>query len=574
MSKNKEESILSNFMFGSPNIGKYNKIKETYDLYLKSINKFIPIFKDNPNCYLAIFNLDTKANIITELEKQHRDINLGSAYSQKASHVALDKIHGMFSLIKRKLYGFAQQKYKEILPLVESITTLNACLTNDCPIEALELAIFREYEKILTKKEKDYKKYIEENKKEPEFKTLKKSETLVFYQETLKKLKSIDKEKLKFLIEEVRFQFFDRLDNYKTPHVTFSPIPLDSRTCNVQKANKNSEFDYFLSMTVAKNEDEKNKRINIPFSTSGRCRKRLKIYKNCQPSIWIDKNNRVKISISTKIPKIKSEYKGKTIIVGADLGINKIFSLGDGMKFGTFKDLLPFYKSECEIKLAGRSSLRNKMKEYQKELRKLKKKKDSNEKRKAYLRYQISEIARKLQGRKRLQKSLNKYNNKAVEAISKAIDEFILYLKSLKSKVLVVLENLDINNFNGGKLANQMSSMWSRAQIIEKLTTALKREGFNVAFVDPAFTSQVCPICYNVNDKNRDGEQFKCTCCGHQDDADNNAGVNITARYKDTEISKIVEKYDWNNYLKHEEIKKLYKKRNENYLKKLNKKYP
>lgn len=569
MAKKKDEDILSNFMFGSPNVGKYKKIKETYDLYLKSINKFIPIFKNNPDCYLAIFNLDTKANIITELEKQYRDENLGSAYSQKASHVALDKMHGMFDLIKRKMYGYASKNDKSILPLIKSITTLNACLTNQCPIEALELAIVREYEKMLAKKEKDYVKYIEENEKEPEFKVLKKSETLVFYQDALKKLKSIDKETLDFLIEEVRLQFFDRLDNYKTPNVTFSPIPLDSRTCNVQTASKSSEFDYFLSMTVAKNKDEKNKRINIPFSTSGRCRKRLKMYKNCQPSIWIDKNNRVKISIPTKMPKVENKLKGKTTIIGVDLGINKIFSLGNGMKFGTFKDLLPFYKSECEIKLAGRSSLRNKMKEYQKELRKLNKKKGSCEKRKARLRYQISEIARKLQGRKRLQKSLNKYNNKVMANITKAINEFVLYLKSLKSKVLVVLENLDINSFNGGKLANQMSSMWSRAQIIEKLTTSLKREGFSVAFVDPAFTSQVCPVCYNINDKNRDKEQFECTCCGHKDDADNNAGVNITARYKDVEISEIVEKYDWNTYLKHEEIKKLYKKRNEEYLKRV-----
>ena len=43
----------------------------------------------------------------------------------------------------------------------------------------------------------------------------------------------------------------------------------------------------------------------------------------------------------------------------------------------------------------------------------------------------------------------------------------------------------------------------------------------------------------------------------------------IQLNNKDIEISKIVEKYDWNNYLKHEEIKKLYKKRNEDYLKKV-----
>lgn len=132
---------------------------------------------------------------------------------------------------------------------------------------------------------------------------------------------------------------------------------------------------------------------------------------------------------------------------------------------------------------------------------------------------------------------------------------------------MVILEKLDINKFDSGKTANQMSSMWARAQIVERLTTVLKRENIKFDYVDPAFTSQVCPICHNVDDKNRDGEQFKCTCCNYQSDADNNAGVNITNRYKDAEISKIVEKYDWNTYLKHKEIKNLYKKRNEDYLK-------
>lgn len=419
MAKSKEKDILSNFMFGSPNVEKFKNIKITYDLYLKSINKFIPLFKENPKCYLAIFNLDTKATIITELEKQHRDINLGSAYSQKASHVALDKMHGMFDMIKRKLYGFAQQNDKEILPLIESVTTLNACLTNQCPIQALEDAIIREYQSILTKKEESDAKYFKEHNEEKVFKTVKKSSSLIFYQDTLKKLKSIDKKKLQFLIEEVRLQFFDRLDNYKTPTVTFSPIPLDSRTCNIQKANKNSDFDYFLSITIAKylTKGKRDKKINIPFSTSGRCRKRLKMYENCQPSIWIDKNNRIKISVPVKLPKQEfKEIKEKPIIIGVDLGIKKIFSLGNGKQFGTFKDLLSFYKTECEMKLAGRSSLRNKMREYQKELKTLNKKKVSSEKdeqRKNKLRYQISEIARKLQGRKRLQKSLNKYDDKA-----------------------------------------------------------------------------------------------------------------------------------------------------------------
>ena len=91
--KQTKELIKSNFMYGSPNVAKKNMIKTTCTSYLDSINKYIELMKNNRECYKSIFLLDTKSTAVTQLEKEHRDLFLGSAFSQKASHVALDKLH-------------------------------------------------------------------------------------------------------------------------------------------------------------------------------------------------------------------------------------------------------------------------------------------------------------------------------------------------------------------------------------------------------------------------------------------------------------------------------------------------
>ncbi len=50
-----------------------------------------------------------------------------------------------------------------------------------------------------------------------------------------------------------------------------------------------------------------------------------------------------------------------------------------------------------------------------------------------------------------------------------------------------------------------------------------------VRHVPPAYTSQTCHSCGHVDERNRNGTDFKCTACGHADDADVNAALNILA---------------------------------------------
>ena len=50
-----------------------------------------------------------------------------------------------------------------------------------------------------------------------------------------------------------------------------------------------------------------------------------------------------------------------------------------------------------------------------------------------------------------------------------------------------------------------------------------------VRHVHPAYTSQTCHKCGHVDKDNRNRADFKCTACGHTDDADVNAASNILA---------------------------------------------
>ena len=50
-----------------------------------------------------------------------------------------------------------------------------------------------------------------------------------------------------------------------------------------------------------------------------------------------------------------------------------------------------------------------------------------------------------------------------------------------------------------------------------------------VRHVNPAYTSQTCHQCGHVDKENRKQSNFKCTACGHADDADVNAALNILA---------------------------------------------
>lgn len=65
--------------------------------------------------------------------------------------------------------------------------------------------------------------------------------------------------------------------------------------------------------------------------------------------------------------------------------------------------------------------------------------------------------------------------------------------------------------------------------MIQSVTNRAERDGLAIAFVDPAYTSQICNQCGLLGD--RIGSRFSCSSCSHHDCSDRNASLNILSRF-------------------------------------------
>ncbi len=86
----------------------------------------------------------------------------------------------------------------------------------------------------------------------------------------------------------------------------------------------------------------------------------------------------------------------------------------------------------------------------------------------------------------------------------------------------------DIKNLRKGKKSSRLLSHWTYTEIFDKLESYCLDAGVQIKKVSPTYTSQRCSVCGWTRKTNRKGKQFKCTSCGHSQDADLNASLNIS----------------------------------------------
>lgn len=511
-------------LYGYPNLNKRQQLKEIENKYRHQVNFFIKKLANDKKYWLDIFNNNQHSPIIRKLEKNNR-CQLGSAYGQNCIDKAVTILHNHFIKIRNHLYGFFIN-HGDAIYLIQSLATLNACLTDDDIFEEL-------------------KNLIDNSKNEAK---------INFYQETIEVLSSYSHKELKEMINLVTHSFLDELRYRKLPRLQKVSIQLDTRVC-VLEESENIKAHYVLRVKTL----TRGKWIEIPLLTSSNSLRRLQQYQYSKAPVLKIEGEKIKVSVSFNKKVEQKVYKDN--LIGVDIGITDLICTSTGDNYGCFSLMQNFYNETVAKKVANRSSLANKMRQYQKQL----KNPLISEKQKEHLRDKIYNISRTLQGKNSLNRLKRAYYHQRDYEIARSVKQFIK--DNQGKKITVVLEDINITEFDNNKKTNQKFSMWIRGRLMKKLQEYLTWAGISYMEVDPAYTSQICPVCNYLHEDNRKGKNFICNVCGYEDDADVNASVNIKNRAFDKEVNQITEKYRYTKHKRHQELKKLYHKRHNEWLK-------
>jgi putative transposase len=134
-------------------------------------------------------------------------------------------------------------------------------------------------------------------------------------------------------------------------------------------------------------------------------------------------------------------------------------------------------------------------------------------------------------------KKLNRNTQKVKATLEREINTGINKLLEKKNPSILVTENLRHTfTYNKPKEVNRKLSFWVRGKIQDRVEFKALVEGFHHEQVNPAYGSQLCPLCGFVDKKNRQGDSFKCLCCRHEDISERVAALNYLKRYGDDEI--------------------------------------
>jgi len=222
------------------------------------------------------------------------------------------------------------------------------------------------------------------------------------------------------------------------------------------------------------------------------------------------------LSMLVEIPDILPEVKPLTeakSVVGIDVGVNKLVSLSDNSFVENIR-LTTNNKTARRLKMRQRAASR--------------KAKGSKNKSKAYKR--LAKMHHQLTQKR------DGYNWQAASKIVKTAD--VIAREDLNIKNMVKRAKPKHDGKGGYKLngASQKTGLnkvildcgWG--DLFGKIAWLALKAGKPVVEVPAKYSSQECPKCGHVDNKNRDGEKFICTNCQYTEHADTKASRTIAAK--------------------------------------------
>ena len=222
-------------------------------------------------------------------------------------------------------------------------------------------------------------------------------------------------------------------------------------------------------------------------------------YKLSQSSLEFDRNNNLILNLTIDIPFKQEDNLIKDRVLGVDLGVKypAYVCLNDD----TYKRE---HIGEALELIKQREQYQARRRRVQQQLKNVKGGKGRH---------------KKLKNLDRLSDCERNFAKTYNHMISKRIVEFA---KKHKCEY-IHLEKLTKDGFDNTILRN-----WSYYELQQMIEYKADRLGIKVRYVNPAYTSQTCSRCGNIDKENRQTQEtFVCTKCGFKLNADHNAAINI-----------------------------------------------
>ena len=246
-----------------------------------------------------------------------------------------------------------------------------------------------------------------------------------------------------------------------------------------------------------------------------------------------EKHRKVNINLAKDGVRTISEVSGKDAVVGIDVNIkHNLFSLSNGDTYDYDRGLMKEYCRIC----AETDRLKERNKEYA-----------VGRKRQ----YRIDAVRRKILFS----------NRRLISMMCRSLQEqgirhIVMEDLGTFGRTYVKSDDFESLNFNRIVRALHLTDLKNEVEHIAN------NYGIAVSLVQSEYTSKRCPVCGCIEDENRlSQEEFRCVHCGHADNADHNAAINIRNRVLEAVREDLLKQNDNGSWspkrLKKEKIKEI-----------------
>ena len=136
-------------------------------------------------------------------------------------------------------------------------------------------------------------------------------------------------------------------------------------------------------------------------------------------------------------------------------------------------------------------------------------------------------------------KFATKDHNRTLDICRKIAKQITMLAVELGKGINV--EQLGISRKKGRRTLNRLLQAFPFRLLIQSIKNCAERHGVQVVEVRSQFTSQACSRCGCIGTKKSSNrittKKYQCVNCGHTDNADANAGFNISAIRKDDYVN-------------------------------------